>query len=524
MRRRPVVAIVGRPNVGKSTLFNRLFGERKAVVHALPGMTRDRHYADAVYRMRPYTMIDTGGYEDHTDSRILQQMRLQSIIAMDEADAIIFLTEVTCPNDPTDQEILERLRASGKPFFLAVNKVEGRRSEAQAYADFSVYGLDQIFPISGLNGDGVYDLMDAVTDSFQMWDTNEEEETPEIRVALVGRQNVGKSTLLNRLFGSERVIANPLPGTTRDAIDADITVDGESFVVIDTAGIRRRGKIEKGPEKLSVHSSFRAIDRAHVCLLVIDASEGITAQDMHVASYILERRRACIIVLNKWDAVQDREKNFKEKIKEVREQFNFMAWAPILTVSALTGQRTNKVWDLIRSCSANFRKQFKTSVLNQVLKRATSHASVPTLHGNVAAIKYVTQTGGYPPTFSFFVNEPKLVHFSYRRYLSNQFYQQLGIEGTPIVLRFRRKAPAGGWDSYLERAKADALAAEAEARRNGIKINEDDPEQPISDKPFYGGIYDDEGEMEVVQEFDLGMIESEDGTNFEDDDGEDDDE
>lgn len=450
MRKRPIVAIVGRPNVGKSTLFNRIVGERRAVVHPLPGMTRDRNYANAEYRLRPFTVIDTGGYEDSTESTILQQMRTQSIHALEEADAVIFLTDWHEPDDPADAEILQRLRHGRKPFYLAVNKCEGNRAVAQAYADFSRFGLDSVYPISARDGDGLYDMMDDVTKEFEMWDPDaEDDDEKRISVAIVGRQNVGKSTLLNRLFGEERVIANPMGGTTRDAIDQEIIVDGETFVVIDTAGIRRRGKIERGPEALSVNSSFAAIERAQVAVLVLDATEGITAQDTHIGGYILERRRACVIVINKWDAIKDREAKYKEFVDSVREHFNFLPWAPILTISASTGQRTHLIWNLIRKCALNFRKEFSTGRLNDVLKMATSYISIPTRKGNAVAIKYVTQTGYRPPTLTLFVNDPDFVHFSYRRYLTNQFYAQLGLEGTPLVLKFKRKALPRGWEKNV---------------------------------------------------------------------------
>lgn len=481
MRRRPLIAIVGRPNVGKSTLFNALIGERRAVVHEQPGMTRDRHYADAEYRMRPCTFIDTGGYEDSTEGTLLSQMRMQSIIAIEESDAVIFLTDVNEPHDPVDQEILQKIRASGRPFFLAVNKCDNMMSEAQAYADFSQYGLDVIYPISAMHGSGVYDLLDDVTEGFEQWDPDEElEDEGIIHVAIVGRQNAGKSTLVNRLLGQERVIANELAGTTRDAIDVEVTVDGQDFVIIDTAGIRRRGKIERGPEKLSVHSSFRAIDRAQVALLLIDAEEGITAQDQHIAGYVLEKRKSCIILLNKWDLVPNREEAYGDMLRAVRKEFNFMPWAPIMTISAMTGQRTHKIWGLIRHCAENYQKEFTTSALNLVLRKATSYITPPTHKGNTATLKYITQTRTMPPTFTLFVNDPDFIHFSYRRYLANQLYHQLGLEGTPIVLRFRRKAPPRGWE------RKTGLRGERTAEQNMELLKRDGQ--------FYGGVYFETGE------------------------------
>jgi GTP-binding protein len=498
-RKRPLVAIVGRPNVGKSTLFNRMVGERKAVVHHLPGMTRDRHYSDAQYRMRPFTVIDTGGYEDSVDSTILNQMRMQSLAAMSEADAVIFLADFQEPDDPVDAEIISKLRASGKKFFLAVNKCDKTRlADIQAMSDFSRYGLE-VYPLSGKDGFGVYDLLDDVTADFEQWDPDEEEEDLGIiNVAIVGRQNVGKSTLLNRLLGEERVIANPIGGTTRDAIDAEITVDGQPFVVIDTAGIRRRGKIEKGPEALSVHSSFRAIDRAHVVILVVDGDEGLTAQDAHVAGYVLNRRRACIIAVNKWDMVPNREVAYANAIKNVRQHFSFIPWAPVLTLSALTGQRTHKLWDLVKKCAENFRKRYGTAELNLVLKKAVAHVSPPTHRGNAVSIKYVVQTGTMPPLLTFFVNNPHAVHFSYKRYLANQFMAQLGLEGTPMGMKFREKSIPGGWDPKV---RAEAMADKRGPRL--LDVNEQ----------YYAGNYD-EGE-ERLDKVDLSDI-----TDQEDEEGE----
>lgn len=484
MPKRPLIAIVGRPNVGKSTLFNRIIGRKKAVVHDLPGMTRDRHYQDAEYRMRQFTLIDTGGYEDSTESTMLQQMRMQSLIAMDQADRVIFLTDLHEPDDPVDLEILEKLRSGQKPFFLTVNKCEGKLGEAQAIADFSRYGLE-IYPISALHGDGVYDLMDDVTEDFDSWDPDDyDEQSQGTRIAIVGRQNVGKSSLLNRLLGQERVIANPEGGTTRDAIDAPIRAFGKHYLLIDTAGIRRRGKIEKGPEKLSVYSSFRAIDRCDVAILVVDAKEGVTKQDTHIAGYVLERRKACVLALNKWDLIENREQRFGEMVKELRREFNFMPWAPILTMSAKTGQRTLKIWELVDRCAENHRKEFRTAELNDILKRAQRYLSPPARKGKTLKMKYVTQTGSRPPTLSVFVNDPELLHFSYKRFLTNQFYDHLGLEGTPLILRFRRKAPPRGWEKTAER---EAAAGQQRTR------------------PFFAGVYNDIGE-EYVQEIDLSEV------------------
>ena len=439
-KRPPIVAIVGRPNVGKSTLFNRFLGNRRALVHNEPGLTRDRHYGHAVYRERPFTVIDTGGYEDSANSPMLALMREQTLIAIAEADCIVFMTEVQIVNDPIDQEIIERLRASQKPFFLAVNKADDENRRMQALADFSIYGLDQVHPISALHGDSVFDLLDELTKDFDEGTgaVTDPRQGP-IKIALVGRQNVGKSTLTNKLLGTNRMIASEIPGTTRDSIDTKLRVDGEDYILIDTAGIRRRAKTEKGAETLSVHSSFAAIDRADVALLILDATESIANQDARIAGYIQNARCACAIVLNKWDAVKDRDE-YGEYIKRVRDDFKFLRWAPILTISALTGQRAFRIWQLIRQCAENYRKEFTTSELNRILDQAKAHVSPPVTGRKELKINYVTQTGYCPPALSFFVNDPELLHFSYERYLQNQFRLQLVLEGTPLIFRFRRKS------------------------------------------------------------------------------------
>jgi len=440
-----IVAIVGRPNVGKSTLFNRLIGQRKAIVHDQPGLTRDRHYGTARYQDKRFTVIDTGGYEDTTKSQMLALMREQTIMAIEQADKIIFVTEESIYNDPIDMEIIERLRASQKPFYLAVNKADDRKRQIQAISDFSNYGLDNVYPISALHGEGVFDLLDDMTEDFQVWEEEkiDRREGP-IRVALVGRQNVGKSTLTNLLLGENRMIASNEAGTTRDAIDTELKVDGQKFTLIDTAGIRRRGKIERGAEKLSVHSSFQAIERCDVALMIVDATEGITLQDTHVAGYVLEQGRACVLVLNKWDAVEDKEK-YGEHIKRVREEFNFLKWAPILTISAKTGQRASKLWSLIRSCAEQYRREFTTRELNDVLNQALAYQSAPVVKNREFKVKYVTQTGYCPPKFTFFCNDPELLHFSYERYLQNQFRMHLNLEGTPLKFYFKRKAVPQNW-------------------------------------------------------------------------------
>ncbi len=483
---KPVIAIVGRPNVGKSTLFNRLIGQRKALVHDQPGLTRDRHYGTGQHINRPFVVIDTGGYEDKADSPLLALMREQTLIAIDEADRVIFVVEESISNDPIDAEIIQRLRSSGKPFFLAVNKSDDQKRYNQAIADFCVYGLDMVYPISALHGEGVLDLMDDVTDGFEAFDDDEEDLEGPIRVALVGRQNVGKSTLTNRLLGENRVIASDVPGTTRDSIDSNVTIEDQEFTLIDTAGIRRRGKIERGAEKLSVHSSFLAIDRCDVAMLLIDATEGITTQDTHIAGYVLDAGKACIIVLNKWDAVENREEKYGEFIKNLRTDFNFLKWAPIITISARTGQRAHKLWGLVQECARQYRRSFNTSELNVVLAQATSYLSPPVTSGKPLRIKYVTQTGHCPPKFTFFVNDPNLLHFSYERFLQNQFRMHLAVEGTPLKFNFKRKSEEKGW---MRGPRPEKLEDNQQIPRMEI-IGEE------TDEEFEAGIYEEQDEDE----------------------------
>lgn len=472
MKHLPLVAIVGRPNVGKSTLFNRIVGERRALVHDMPGMTRDRLYAQARHERKPFLVVDTGGLEED-QSGLYKQMREQTMAAIEEADRVIFVTDLHQPDDRHDDEIIKRLRSLGRPFFLAVNKCEGTMGFATAYAEFSRFGLDEIFPISAMHADGVYELLDAVTDGFEELEEEEfDEESPIIRVAIVGRQNAGKSTLVNRLCGEQRVIASPIAGTTRDAIDTDVTVNGRPFTLIDTAGIRRRSKIGGGAEGLSVISSLRAIDRAEIAVLLIDVTQGITDQDQHIAGYILERRRPAVIVLNKWDLLEKDNTTYGEWIARVREEFKFMKWAPILTISAFTGQRAPKLWGLIERCSENYRREFTTAEVNLVLQKALAYVSPPGVRGKGLKIKYAVQTGRRPPTFTLFVNDPEFLHFSYGRYLENQFRMQLGLDGSPVSLRFRPKAPPRGWERHASQKKQEA---EKEIRAYGpIEIGIDD--------------------------------------------------
>lgn len=525
-KRMPIIALVGRPNTGKSTMFNRLVGERKALVHELPGMTRDRHYGRGEHAGRPFVVIDTGGYEDTTDSPLLALMREQTMIAIDEADRVIMLAEQAVPNDPIDAEIVEKLRAAKKPFFLAVNKADDHGRENQAIADFSVHGLDNVYPVSALHGAGVYELLDAVTEGFEEFDPKEDRRRGPIRVAIVGRQNAGKSTLTNLLVGQNRVIASPVAGTTRDSIDTEVTVDGQEFTIIDTAGIRRRGRIERGAEKLSVHSAFTAIDRCDVALLMIDAAEGITAQDTHIAGYLVEAGKACVIVLNKWDAVADRQ-NYGKYIRQVREDFSFLKWAPVLTISAKTGQRAYKLWGLIRHCAAQYRREFGTRELNEVLARTAGHLSPPVTGGKALKIKYVTQTGFCPPKLTFFVNDPGLLHFSYERYLQNQFRAWLKIDGTPLKFYMKRKAEEENWLKANRKGGPEVPPEEllGEEDLEPIEIDIDDAEMPLGeDEDFEAPDYREEDGLEEFGDDEDGDFADGDDEDIEGEDNEEEDE
>lgn len=438
-RNLPQVAIVGRPNVGKSTLFNRLTGTQKAVVHDKPGMTRDLNYMDAEWEGHHFILIDTGGYELETENEIYRQMREQTLLAIEQADVIIFLTNLNEPGNAVDDDVMTRLRRSGKPMILAVNKCDSRPKREEAIIEFSRHGADQLIGVSALHGNGTGDLLDAVIELLPQVDENEEEEK-DIRLAVVGRPNVGKSTLVNKILGYERSIATNVPGTTRDAVDTTFERNGQQYTIIDTAGLRRRGKIEKGPEKLSALASRMSMQQCDVALLLIDAVDGLIDQDAHVAGYAVEAGCAVIIVVNKWDAIEKDGKTAEEFTKELRYQWGFLKDAPVIFVSALTGQRVEKIFDIIGQVYEEYTREIPTTELNNWLNAATTHLSPPVRSGRQLKIKYVTQTGNRPPSFTFFVNDPKLVHFSYERYLLNQLRKKFGFTGVPVRFRYRQKA------------------------------------------------------------------------------------
>ena len=439
-RHLPIVAIVGRPNVGKSTLFNRVTGHhRKAVVLDTPGITRDRNYHVAEWEGRHFLLIDTGGYEMDPSQPLLRQMREQTLMAVDEADVIILLTAVDEPMNPTDDDVMKILRRTRKPVFLAVNRCDNRDRRDLAAIEFARFGADQVYGISALHGNGTNELLDALVDALP---EDRDAPLPEegVRIAVVGRPNVGKSTLVNRILGFERTIASEIPGTTRDSVDTTFVRDGTTYTLIDTAGIRRRGKIQRGAEKLSAVSAMMSLERCDIAIIVIDATDGLTDQDAHVAGYAVDAGCGVILAVNKWDAIEKDDRTAGAFALGLRNELGFMRHAPVIQISALSGQRVEKLFDIVNKVYVEYTKEIDTSELNQFLKRATTRLSPPVHSGRQAKIKYITQTGVRPPTFTLFVNDPKLLHFSYQRYLSNQMREEYGFEGVPIRLRFRKKA------------------------------------------------------------------------------------
>ena len=434
----PVVAIVGRPNVGKSTLFNRLIGEHRAVVHEEPGTTRDRLYGMVEWRDRTFAVIDTGGIGlEFGEGDLLDDVRLQAEEAMHQADIIVWVVDASTGLTAADEELADRLRrARHKPVLLVANKTENIRRQQSAIAEFSGLGFDEPILVSALHGEGTGDLLDAVV---QWFPKGEEAETPPaVSIAIVGRPNVGKSSLLNALAGAPRTIVRDEAGTTRDAIDTRIVRDGQDILLIDTAGIRRRGKITPGVEKFSVLRAVRAIERADVAVLLIDATEGVLAQDTHVAGYVEEAAKGLIIAINKWDLVEKNARSQIEYTQAVRRELKFADWAPVLFISAKTRQRVGRVIETALHVQAERTKRVPTPQLNDVIRHAVQ-AHPLTERGRSLKIYYTAQTGIAPPTFSCFTNDPRLVHFSYVRYLDNTLRAQFGFEGTPIRIHFRAR-------------------------------------------------------------------------------------
>jgi GTP-binding protein len=432
---KPIVAIVGRPNVGKSTLFNRLYGRRKAIVDDFPGVTRDRNYADVDRFDVPFTLIDTGGFEPASSDRLLQQMREQSRLAMEEADVILFVMDAREGLTPADREVVDMLRKVEKPVFFLANKVESEKQIADL-GDFYSLGIEHIFPVSAEHNRGVDDLMEEVIASFpKAFATKEDDDVT--RIAVVGRPNVGKSSLVNRLLGFERVVANPVAGTTRDSIDTSFTCNRKRYLLIDTAGIRRKGRISLQVETYSVVDALRSIERADVVLIVLNAEEGVVEHDAKIAGYAFEAGKACIFVVNKWDTLKKDNSTTGKFIDQIRMQFKYLNFAPVVFVSAVTGQRTGKIMTEVEKVMAQFSKRISTSDLNRVLKEATDQHHPPLVRGKRVKFYYASQVGSKPPTFVFFTNSPEGVHFSYERYLSNKLREAFDFSGAPLRLLFR---------------------------------------------------------------------------------------
>ena len=433
---KPIIAIVGRPNVGKSMLFNKIIGRRLSIVEDTPGVTRDRIYGESDWRGRKFTLIDTGGIEPRTDNQILAFMRSQAQIAIDNATVIVFLCDIKTGMTASDQEVASMLQRCGKPVVLAVNKVD--QGQSPDIYEFYNLGLGDPIAVSAVHGHGTGDLLDACVQYFPPED-EEEEEDDAIKVAVIGKPNAGKSSLVNKILGEERVIVSNVAGTTRDAIDSRFTNSKGSFVFIDTAGMRKKSKVEEDIEKYSVLRATMAIDRADVCLIMIDATEGVTEQDTKVAGMAHEAGKASIIVVNKWDLVDKDDKTMARMTEEIRRDLAYMTYAPILFISAKTGQRVDKLFDMIDYVSNQATFRVTTGMLNTVLADAQTRVQPPTDKGRRLKIYYMTQVGVKPPHFVVFCNDRRLFHFSYQRYLENCIRSTFGLEGTPIILSIREK-------------------------------------------------------------------------------------
>ncbi len=438
---KPVVAIIGRSNVGKSTLFNRLSEKKKAIVIDEPGATRDRNYADCNWYGKSFLLIDTGGFEPAATTEILVQMREQTQLAIEEADAIIFLMDGRAGLLPADREITALLRGVAKPVFIAANKVDGPRHEGLV-PEFYELGIDQVYSLSALHGIGIDELMDAVVAALPaVEEETAEEETAIIRLAVVGKPNVGKSSLVNKILGFERTIVNQLPGTTRDAIDTTFTLNGKDYLLVDTAGIRRKSRVSLTLEKYSVVQAMKTIDRCNIALMIIDAEEGITEQDAKIAGLVFEKGAACIIVVNKWDKVEKDNQTVGKYVEDIHDVLKFMDFSPIIFVSALSGQRVVKIFDLVEKVYEQYTKRVNTAELNRMLSEIVAKNPPARYQGREQKLNYATQVSIKPPTFIFFVKEPKAMHFSYHRFLLNQLRETFGFDQVPLRIFFRKKNP-----------------------------------------------------------------------------------
>ena len=435
----PVVAVVGRPNVGKSTLFNKLIGKRLSIVEDTPGVTRDRIYAKGEWRNRQFMLVDTGGIETLTEDVILKQMRQQAELAIERADVIILVTDVRCGVTADDSAVASMLQKSGKPVILAVNKCDTIGEPPMELYEFYNLGIGDPYPISAAHGHGTGDMLDALYEYLPEEDAEDDDED-NIKVAIIGKPNVGKSSLVNRIAGEERVIVSNVAGTTRDATDTVVENEEGTFTLIDTAGIRKKAKVTERIEHYSVLRAYMAVDRADVCLILIDAAEGFTEQDSKVAGYAHEQGKASIIVVNKWDLIEKDNKTMREYEDKLKNDFSFMSYAPFLFISAKTGQRVQKLFSLIREVYLQNNIRISTGMLNDVLAYATTRVQPPSDKGKRLKIYYITQASSKPPTFVIFVNRADLFHFSYQRYLENQIRSTFGLSGTLVRFVVRERA------------------------------------------------------------------------------------
>ena len=431
-----LVAIVGRPNVGKSALFNRIVGSSLSIVDDMPGITRDRIYGVANWFGRRFNVVDTGGIETEPSDTIASQMKRQAEIAIDQADVLVYVVDSRTGLTTEDDQVVSIIRRSGKPVVIAASKVDDLR-----HMDYDLYslGLGEVIATSAVHGIGIGDLVEAVIDHLPPADEEESSDDSTIKIAVIGRPNVGKSSLVNRVLGEERSIVSNVPGTTRDSIDASFVRDGQQYIIIDTAGIRRRGRIEPGVEKYSVVRAYRSVDRCDVALTVLDGTEDPAAQDVRIAGYAHEAGKASVVVVNKWDIVERDESTARDYESKLRLQIDFMPYAPVVFASALTGRRIGRVLDMVRECALEHRRRVPTADVNRVLQDALMRNPVPTVKGKEVKIFYASQVSTRPPHFMVWANYPELVHFSYQRYLENTMRNAFGFTGTPIQVTVKRR-------------------------------------------------------------------------------------
>ena len=440
---KPIVAIIGKPNVGKSTFFNYLAGSRISIVEDTPGVTRDRVYAETNWRGRNFTLIDTGGIEPESDDIIISQMREQANLAISMANVIIFLTDIKQGVTAADTEISMMLKKSGKPIVLVCNKADNFEKDREEIYEFYNLGLGEPFPISASNAIGIGDVLDEIYKDFPEKEDGEDDEE-KIKVAVIGKPNVGKSSLINKLLGENRAIVSNIAGTTRDAIDSELENEYGKYVLIDTAGIRRKNKVKESIEKFSIMRTLLAVERADVCLMMIDATEGVTDQDAKIAGEAHEAGKGIIIVVNKWDEYEKETGTLEKYKKDIYARLSYLSYAPIIFISAKTGQRVNKLFDLINKVAEQNALRVSTSILNQVINEAIAIVQPPTDKGKRLKIFYGTQASTKPPTFVIFVNNKELFHFSYERYIVNQIRKEFGLEGTPVRIITREKSDKKG--------------------------------------------------------------------------------